>query len=228
MVAGTRISARQRAWFFGAAAVTLAVIVAFLAFRDSSSDSREASLHSSEASSTQSSLVATAASIATAPAQMIQAADTGEPVSTGASRDGATLDGAAPAGGASPAGVVPPIDLGTVPPGALSRLDVSIETPQTYRCAVRVLGWANFESGVVALHVDSAELLGPIDPTTGEPSGEPDTDDPDNGERMVAVDVLASTNPDARTALRAGDDAAIYLVLLPSGDGSTLFVDRVK
>ncbi|MDH4139573.1 MAG: hypothetical protein OEV43_03275 [Coriobacteriia bacterium] len=229
---GTDTARRSRVLVHVVVVVAVAVAIvaaALLAFRTGAEEPTAASFSSSRASSTSLSLEASAASTVARPAWMTSTdPERDDPDSTGASSDSASSENAAPADGASPVGGTPPAEPGTVPADAVSRIDIELGAPQTYRCEVEVLGWQSADAGVVALRIDDAELLGPIDPVTGEPRGEPDADAPDFAEHLRSLNVLSSTSPAAREQLEPSASVGLRLVLMPAGDGVTLFVDRVE
>jgi hypothetical protein len=105
--------------------------------------------------------------------------------------------------------------------------DLDLARPQTYRVEMVVLGRQDAGGGLVYAQVESAELLGPIDASTGETMGEPDPDEPDHARRIETLTILATANEAALGDMGVGRTETVYLVLLPAQDGATLHVDRV-
>jgi hypothetical protein len=105
--------------------------------------------------------------------------------------------------------------------------DIELARPQTYRVELVVLGRQDAGGGLVYATVEAAELLGPIDASTGEPMGEPDPDEPDHSSRLESLTVLATATEAALGDLGVGSTETVQLILLPVPGGATLHVDRV-
>jgi len=135
----------------------------------------------------------------------------------------AAVPGGASAAGDSQAEPVP-VESGQ----AASYLPVSgLSVPQTYRCSVDVIGWRDREAGLAEVRVVSAELLGPIDPATGQATGKPE--DPTLGRSgyVEGRTLLVTVTGAAATDLPGSGPAKVHLVFVPSGEGAVFWIDRV-
>ncbi len=141
--------------------------------------------------------------------------DAGDATPGGDDTAGATVDGSDSADGETSLTAVAFLD------------DLELARPQTYRVELLVLGRQDAGGGLVYAHVETAELLGPIDAGTGEPMGDPDPDEPDHARRLETLTILATATESALGDMGVGRTETVYLVLLPTQGGATLHVDRV-
>lgn len=126
---------------------------------------------------------------------------------------------------AQPAVWDPPV-LKEMPEGTVRHVGgIRIGAPQTYEVSATVLGWLNEDNGILCVELGDGVLLGDIDARTGAEKSRPKDGEPDYAERLRGLRVLTGTTPKARGALQP--DSSVRLILLPVGDGATLFIDSV-
>jgi hypothetical protein len=102
-----------------------------------------------------------------------------------------------------------------------------LSASQTYRAQVEVMGWRNPASRVLEVRVTSAELLGPMDAQTGEPTGEPAEPSEDRSGYVEGQVLLVTATASAASNLPAEGPVGVRLVLVPSGDGAVFWIDKV-
>lgn len=120
----------------------------------------------------------------------------------------------------------PPV-LPGMPDGTVRHVGgVEVEAPQTYEIDAKITGWLNRDNGILCVTLGEGRLLGDIDARSGAETSRPKSTEPDHSERLMGLKVLTGTTPRARGALKP--DCTVRLILLPVGDGATLFIDSVK
>lgn len=148
-------------------------------------------------------------------------------------------DGAAVAGGPatrsadatadrSAAGSVVPSPEQAATRQAASYLPIEgLDVPQTYRATLEVLGWRDRATRLLEVRVTQAELLGPIDPATGEPAGVAAEAKLDRSGYVEGQTLLVTVTEEASTEVPAIGPAEVHLVFVPSGDGAVFWIDKV-
>ena len=120
----------------------------------------------------------------------------------------------------------PPV-LERVPAGTVSHPALVVSTPQTYEIVADVLGYENEQTGVICLKLHEARLLAAVDAMSGKESEtSPSDSGPDYAADLEGLTVLAGTTSPARDGF--APTCRLRVVLLPVGDGVTLYVDRVE
>lgn len=120
----------------------------------------------------------------------------------------------------------PPV-LPGMPAGTVRHVGgLEVDAPQTYEIDAEVTGWLNRDSGILCVTLGNGRLLGDIDARSGAETSRPKSTEPDHSERLKGLKVLTGTTPRARDALKP--NCTVRLILLPVGDGATLFIDSVK
>lgn len=98
---------------------------------------------------------------------------------------------------------------------------------QTYEASVEIIGWRDSQARLAEVRIVSAELLGPMDPATGQPSGESADPKLDRSGYVEGRRLLVTVTAHAAEGLPASGVTDVYLVFVPSGEGAVFWIDRV-
>lgn len=104
-----------------------------------------------------------------------------------------------------------------------------VSAPESYRADVRVDAF-DPATGVASIRILGAELMGPIDPATGEEMRTATADERKAAHvgQIQGLDLVAGVSMDVRETLAGPGVFAMVVVLMPAEGGATVLIESMR